>query len=153
MLRVWKTAHVTPVPKTSPIAGHGDLRPISVTSLLSRTVEKLLVKNYLTSVLYRPLFHDQHAYKPTGSTTCALADFTYCMHSLLESNQYVRYVLIDFSKAYDIVDHAILARKLLSLQVPGFIIQWIISFLTDHTQSTKLGLSLSTQLFINQSIV
>ena len=99
------------------------------------------------------MFHDQHAYKPTGSTTCALADFTYCMHSLLESNQYVRYVLIDFSKASDIVDHAILARKLLSLQVPGFIIQWIISFLTDHTQSTKLGLSLSTQLFINQSIV
>ena len=78
---------------------------------------------------------------------------TYCMHSLLESNQYVRYVLIDFSKAFDIVDHAILARKLLSLQVPGFIIQLIISFLTDHTQSTKLGLSLSTQLFINQSIV
>ena len=40
---------------------------------------------------------------------------------MLESNQYVRCILIDFSKAFDMVDHAILARKLFSLQVPGFI--------------------------------
>jgi len=72
--RVWKIAHVTTVPKTSPITGYGDLRPISVTPILSRTVEKLVVRNYLTSVLQCPLFHDQYAYKPTGSTTCALAD-------------------------------------------------------------------------------
>ena len=149
--RVWKTAHVTPVPKTSPVTGYGDLRPISVTSILSRTVEKLVVKNYLTSVLDCPLFHDQYAYKPTGSTTCALVDFTYRIHMLLESNQYVRCILIDFSKAFDMVDHAILARKLFSLQVPGFIIHWIISFLTDRTQAIKLGLSLST--LINRSIV
>ena len=77
---------------------------------LEPAVEKLLVKNYLTSVLYSPLFHDQCAYKPTGSTTCALADFTYRIHTLLESNQYVRCVLIDFSKPFDMVDHAILAR-------------------------------------------
>jgi len=44
---------------------------------LEPAVEKLLVKNYLTSVLCSSLFHDQCAYKPTGSTTCALADFTY----------------------------------------------------------------------------
>ena len=40
-----------------------------------------------------------------------------------------------------------------SLQVPGFIIHWIISFLTDRTQATKLDLSLSTLLSINRSIV
>ena len=56
-------------------------------------------------------------------------------------------------KAFDMVDHVILARKLFSLQVPGFIIHWIISFLTDRTQATKLGLSLPTLLFINRSIV
>lgn len=75
---------------------------------------------------------------------------------MLETNPYVRCVfLIDFSKAlnFDMVDHAILARKLYRLQVPVFIILWIISFLTDRTQATKLGLSLSTLLSINRSIV
>jgi len=58
-----------------------------------------------------------------------------------------------FSKAFHVVDHAILARKLFSLQVPGFIVHWIIPFLTDHTQATKLGLCLYTLLFIIQSVV
>jgi len=47
---VWKTAHITPVPKSSVVAAAGDLRPISVTSLLSRTIESVVVKNYLTPV-------------------------------------------------------------------------------------------------------
>jgi len=72
---------------------------------------------------------------------------------LLESNQYVRCVLIDFSKAFDTVDHAILVRKLFSLKVPVFIIQWIMSFLTNRTQATRLGFHLSSHLPINRSIV
>jgi len=73
--------------------------------------------------------NDQHAYKPTGSTTCALVDFTYRIDTLLETNQYVRCVLVDFSKAFDIVNHTILARKLLALQVP-FIdtVDYVISY-------------------------
>jgi len=51
------------------------------------------------------------------------------------------------------VDHVILARKLYRLQVPAFIIHWIMSFLTDRTQATKLGFHLSTQLAINRSII
>jgi len=151
--RTWKTANITPVPKTSILTGPGDLRPISVTSILSRTVERLVVKNYLTPLLKSSSFHDQYAYKPTGSTTCALVDFTYRVHTLLESNRYVRCVLIDFSKAFDMVDHVILARKLYRLQVPAFIIHWIMSFLTDRTQATKLGFHLSMQLAINRSII
>ena len=142
-----------PVPKTSIVTGPGDLRPISVTSILSRTVERLVVKNYLTPLLKSSSFRDQYAYKPTGSTVCALVDFTYRIHTLLESNRYVRCVLIDFTKAFDMVDHVILARKLYRLQVPVFIIQWIMSFLSDRTQATKLGFHLSTQLSINRSIV
>ena len=92
---VWKTAHITPVPKSSVVAVAGDLRPISVTSLLSRTIESIVVKNYLTPLLYCSSFSDQYAYKPTGSTTCALIYLTYRLHTLLESNQYVRCVLID----------------------------------------------------------
>ena len=75
------------------------------------------------------------------------------MHTLLESNQYVRCVLIDFSKAFDTVDHVILARKLFCLETPVFITQWIMSFLTDRNQATKLGFHLSSTLPINRSII
>jgi len=38
---VWRHAVITPVPKCHPIKKFGDLRPISVTSLLCRQFEKL----------------------------------------------------------------------------------------------------------------
>ena len=62
-------------------------------------------------------------------------------------------MLIDFSKAFDKVDHAILVRKLQALQVPVFVIRWIMSFLTKRTQATKFGFYLSALLSINRSIV
>jgi len=149
----WKTAYITPIPKVSHVAGPGDFRPISVTSILARTVEKLIVKNYLTTYLTGSIFNDQYACKPTGSTTCALVDFTYRIHTLPETNQYVRCVLIDFSKAFDMVDHPIFARKLLALQVPLFLIQWIMSLLTNRMQATRVDFCLSSCLPINRSIV
>jgi hypothetical protein len=149
----WRQAVVTPVPKTLPVTGPSDFRPISVTSILSRITEKLIVKKFLSPYLYNTAFYDQYAYKPTGSTTCALIDFTYRINMLLESNQFVRCVFVDFSKAFDMVDHAILIRKLCMANVPTFIIKWIISFLTDRMQATTFLGKLSTLMKINRSIV
>jgi len=75
--RTWRTATITPVPKTSIVTGPGDLRPISVTSILSCTVERLVVKNYLTPLLKSSLFRDQYAYKPTGCTRLFHLSYTY----------------------------------------------------------------------------
>jgi hypothetical protein len=51
---------------------------------------------------------DQYAFKPTGSTNCALANCIDHVTRMLETNEYVTCMLIDFSKAFDTVDHAIL---------------------------------------------
>jgi len=74
-------------------------------------------------------------------------------NTLLESNQYVRCVLIAFCKAFDTVDHTILVRKLFFLKMPAFIMQWIMLFLTNRTQATRLSFHLSSHLPINRSIV
>jgi hypothetical protein len=58
---------------------------------------------------------------------------------MLETNEYVRCMLIDFSKAFDIVDHAILLRKLNALAMPASIKNWINYFLTGRTQITKVN--------------
>ena len=44
----WRTAAITPVPKCMPIKGLGDLRLISVTPILSRMVERLVVRDYIS---------------------------------------------------------------------------------------------------------
>jgi len=57
------------------------------------------------------------------------------MHRLLETCSYVRCQLIDFSKAFDTVDVGNLAYKLIGLDMPSLMRQWIFFFLTGTTQS------------------
>ena len=57
--------------------------------------------------------YDQYGFKPTGSTTAAIVDLTHThtVTVMLETNKYVRCLLIDFSKAFDSVDHAIIVQN------------------------------------------
>jgi len=50
---------------------------------------------------------------------------------------YVRCVLIDFSEAFDTINHSILVGELSELNVPDFVFKWIVGFLSDRVQSTK----------------
>ena len=97
----WYTAVITPVPKCTPVSGVSDIRPISVTPILSRMVERLVVKNHIFPAIPPAKLNDQFGFKPTGSTTAALVDITNTISIMLETNKYVRFLLIDFSKAFD----------------------------------------------------
>jgi hypothetical protein len=63
---------------------------------------------------------------------------------LLDRNQFVRCVFVDFSKAFDTEDHAILIKKLCTANVPSFIIKWIISSFNDRMQAITFLGKLST---------
>ena len=103
----WKRSVITPVPKVSRPMSISQFRPISVTPILSRLAEKLVVRNWLFPAIDSTFIADQFAFKPTGSTTCALTFFIHHVTRLIEDNSYVRCLLIDFSKAFDVVDHGI----------------------------------------------
>ncbi len=55
------------------------------------------------------------------------------------SRSVVRLALLDFKKAFDLVDHHILKRKLETLDMPSWVVFWVIDFLTDRQQRVKLG--------------
>ena len=50
----------------------------------------------------------------------------------------IRTILFDYRKAFDLIDHRILVRKLRSLDLPVSIINWIIDFLSNRFQRVKL---------------
>jgi Reverse transcriptase (RNA-dependent DNA polymerase) len=53
---------------------------------------------------------------------------------MLETNNYVRCMMIDFAKAFDMVDHAIVLRKMNALNMLASIKNWIINFLAGRSQ-------------------
>ena len=109
--RQWRTAIIKPIPKVSKPTQPGDYRPISITSVLSRTLERAIVRKAIYPALLQPLppaidFDDQFAYRPTGSTTATIIAMLHTVRTMLSANPYVRILSFDFSKAFDSVSHA-----------------------------------------------
>ena len=122
---IWRTAIVTPVPKVSQPAACSDYRPISVTPILSRITERIIVNRWLRPSIPPAVLLNQYAYRPTGSTTAALIHVFHSLTRMLEDSAYVWVILIDFTKAFDIADHTVLVSKPAEVQLPGNIYNWI----------------------------
>ena len=125
----WKTAIIHSTAKVPIPAALADYRPLSILPVLSRLVERELVRKFLyPTFITLPAFPelvDQFAFRPTGSTTAALITMLSHVTDMLRHNAYVTVVSMDFSKAFDTVRHATLADKLAKLWLPDNIYNWI----------------------------
>ena len=133
----WKSAFITLIPKTAHPAEPSDFRPISITSVLSRSFERHVVRTYIYSALQQPppdlSFSDQFAFKPTGSTTAALISLLHSISTMLTEWPYVHVIALDFSKAFDTVRHISLLQKMARLYIPDEAYNWIRDFFDGHS--------------------
>jgi len=81
ILKQWKIATITPVPKIARPWEHADFRPISVTSVLSRALERIIVREFIYPALLEPpaqlSYTDQYVFRPTESTTATIINHHY----------------------------------------------------------------------------
>jgi len=107
-----------------------DFRPISITPVLSRSLERFVVRKYIYPALLQPNptldFRDQFTFRLSGLTTAAIVAIMHTVRSMLNNNDYVR--VFDFSKAFDAVSHASLTNKLAQLAIPDSVYNWILDF-------------------------
>ena len=129
------------------------LRPISVKPILSRLFEHYVVKQYLLPAICSNDIDDQFAFRPTGSTMATLIYILHHVTLLLQTNDYVRCLLVEFSKAFDTVNHFILIKKLHKLDILPIVINWKINFVTDRMQQVVINGRRSSRLSITRSIV
>ena len=64
----------------------------------------------------------------------ALVEFVHSWLSAIENFGTVVRILLDFPKAFDVVDHHILLTKLRDCHIPSFLIQWMTDILCDQKQ-------------------
>jgi len=148
---------ITPIPKIARPLKESDFRPISITSILSRILEKMVLRRYFFPFITQPIsnrnFTDQFAFRPTGSTSAALISITHELQSMLQSEPYVRLLSLDFSKAFDTVGHKYLADQLASQPIPDFLYNWVLALLHERQHCTKYAGVISPLFIINASIV
>ena len=136
---VWKKADVIPVPKNKvPSDITKDLRPISLTATLSKTCERF-VADWLMELIGEKIDKRQFGSLKNSSTTHALLSLLHpSLNETYVSKNAVRIFLLDFSKAFDHIDHNILLSKLSDMDFPSLITNWIRSFLTRRSQRVRI---------------
>lgn len=134
----WKDSNVTPVPKVTPITGREDLRPISLTAIVSKVLEDFVVEWLIEDVVHLIDFSQFGCLKGTSTIYCLLDMMHNWLSSIDKPGMFLRACFLDFSKAFDHIDHTILVNKLIHLGVRGFIIRWICSFLYGRRQAVKI---------------
>ena len=108
-----KTASVTPVFKKGNSLECNNYRPISLTSNLSKLLEKLVHERlYFFLEKKSVIYEQQYGFRNKHSTTHALTDITEKIRAALDKKLYACGVFIDLQKAFDTVNHKILCSKL-----------------------------------------
>jgi hypothetical protein len=93
--------------------GPSDFRPISVVSILSKAFERILHDKVLVYVNNRSLLSDfQSGFRRGHSTTTALVRVTEDLRSSMAEGKITVLALLDFSKAFDMVNHLLFLHKL-----------------------------------------
>ena len=76
----------------------------------------------------------QFAYQKGLGTCDALLCVSHTLQSTLESEQEVRIVQIDFSTAFDMVNHQGIFYKLCSVSIEGSVLSVLTQFLSNRSQ-------------------
>ena len=136
----WKEADMVPIPKQKPVNDvNKDLRPISLTPVLSKVAEEYVVGCFVKPAVLKKVDPQQFGTLPGWNTTYALTSMLHKWNCDTDGNSAtVRIVLFDFKKAFDLIDHDILIQKLVSFEIPNNVVNWIIDFLLNRKQRVKL---------------
>jgi hypothetical protein len=146
---LWKRANVIPIPKTCPPKSiQDDLRPISLTPTLSKVLESLVGRWILAKTVGK--FDPRQFGALKGrSTTHALIDITHMWHQALDDHNSARILFIDYSKAFDHVDHKTVLSKMKVFGIDPPLLKWMHSFLLNRQQRVKVGNAFSKWTTMN----
>ena len=109
----WKKSDVIPLFKKGDKGDVGNYRPISLLPCLSKIAEKVIVKQINSYFEFNNLFpKTQYGFRTKKSTEHALINLTYEIELLQNKKVDYAIMLLDFSKAFDLIDHEILYKKL-----------------------------------------
>ncbi|CDQ96003.1 unnamed protein product, partial [Oncorhynchus mykiss] len=142
----FKRATTVPVPKKAKL---NDYLPVALTSVIMKCFERL-VKDHITSNLPDTLDPLQFAYRPNRSTDDAISTTLHTALTHLDKrNTCVRMLFIDYSSAFNTIVPSKLFIKLETLGFDSALCNWVLDFLTGHSQVVRVGNNISTPLILN----
>ena len=140
----WRKANVTAIYKKGQKSSPSNYRPISLTSVPGKVMERI-TKDTLMSHLSRNrlIKPSQHGFVPNKSCTTNLLEYLEKVTKAVEEGKSVDIIYLDFAKAFDLVPRSRLLSKLRAHGVDGELLKWLSSWLKDRKQQVVVNGKLS----------
>ena len=136
----WKKALIKAIFKKGDHHSVGNYRPVSLTSVVSKVMESVVKTAIMSHLLDQSLLSDcQYGFLPGKSCESQLLS---CMNSWtrhLEEGRPVDIIYTDFRKAFDVVPHRRLLKKLSMYGLGTRIVRWVEGFLCGRTQCVSVN--------------
>ena len=140
---ILKVSQFTPVYKRGDATDPTNYRPISTLSPFSKVFEKLIYYQ-LYNVLekYNILYKYQFGFRKGYSTEQAILEITDSLKKAMDKKLVSCGLFLDFSKAFDTINHDILLSKLYRYGIRGNPLRWFENYL--YNQVVKIGDTISS---------
>ena len=149
----WKLAFVSPIHKKGPKNIAENYRPISLTAILCKIMEKFIKSSILHHLLKNNLLSNrQFGFINVRSTVLQLLYYLDHCVNLVAEGGVIDAIYMDFSKAFDTVAHRRLISKLELYGIDENLLKWIKSFLSGRSQTVKVNGSKSLPADVTSGI-
>ena len=131
----WMTANVMPVFKKGDKSLAENYRPISLTCILCKVLEHILASNIIRHLDGQGILYDlQHGFREKRSCETQLIMLIEDLARSASLGKQTNIILLDFSKAFDKVNHSKLLWKLHQYGIRGQVLNWVRAFLGSRSQ-------------------
>ena len=131
----WKIHKIVPIFKAGDANSVKNYRPISLLSIVSKVLERLIFSKIITHV-NKSLSPSQFGFTKGCSTLQQMLILTdFITNTSLQTDV----IYLDISKAFDTVSHAILLQKLWSIGITGPLWSWFKIYLTNRYQRVSIN--------------
>jgi hypothetical protein len=116
----WRRANVTPLFKKGSKFVPGNYRPVSLTSVVCKTMERMVKDALVKHLVKNEVISDsQHSFRSGKLCQTNLLEFMEKMTEWMDMGQAVDVVYLDFAKAFDKVCHKRLMMKVEAAGIAG----------------------------------
>ena len=131
----WREANVTPLLKKGSVQKPCNYRPVSLTSIVCKLLEGILVDRIVDHLDSHSLLKDsQHGFRRHRSCLTNLLEFFHNVFSEHDRSKAVDVIYLDFAKAFDKVPYRRLLSKLRAMGIGGEVARWIENWLSGRRQ-------------------
>ena len=142
---IWKEGIVTAIFKKGNKSLPSNYRPITLTSILCKLLEKIITQKIHQHLITNNLQNkNQHGFTPKKSTITNLIEALNIWTEALSHGLPIDIIYLDFQKAFDTVPHQRLLNQLSNFGISGNVHSWIKNYLHNRTQKVRVNGQLSS---------